>query len=224
MTYSHNLMTRFINSGIMAILRADDSKNIIPALEVLVESGIDTVEISLVTPNATNIIKELHNSLGTKILLGAGTVLDAESARIAILAGAEFVISPILSLDVLKISKRYGKMAFAGAFTPTEAMNAWENGSDAVKIFPAMPAGPEYIKALHAPLPQIPLIPVGGVTLENMEAFMDAGCIAVAASSSLVSGKLIKEGKLDEIQQNAKQWVAEMQRIREKNNYRREKP
>jgi 2-dehydro-3-deoxyphosphogluconate aldolase/(4S)-4-hydroxy-2-oxoglutarate aldolase len=87
-----------------------------------------------------------------------------------------------------------------------------------------MPAGPEYIKALHAPLPQIPLIPVGGVTLENMEAFMDAGCIAVAASSSLVSGKLIKEGKLDEIQQNAKRWVAEMQRVREKNNYRRGKP
>ena len=209
-------MNRFINSGIMAILRADDPKNIIPALEALIDSGIDTVEISLVTPNAVKIIQELHASLGSKALLGAGTVLDEESARAAILAGAEFVISPVLSLDVLKISKRYGKMAFAGAFTPTEALTAWENGSDAVKIFPAMPAGPDYIKALHAPLPQIPLIPVGGVTLENMEAFMDAGCIAVAASSSLVSNKLIKEGKLDEIRQNAKRWIAEMQRIREK--------
>ncbi|HOJ01025.1 MAG TPA: bifunctional 4-hydroxy-2-oxoglutarate aldolase/2-dehydro-3-deoxy-phosphogluconate aldolase [Anaerolineaceae bacterium] len=209
-------MNRFIHSGIMAILRADDPKNIIPALEALVESGIDTVEISLVTPDAVKIIQELHKSLGSKIVLGAGTVLDAESARAAILAGAEFVISPVLSLDVLKISKRYGKMAFAGAFTPTEALTAWENGSDAVKIFPAMPAGPEYIKALHAPLPQIPLIPVGGVTLENMEAFMDAGCIAVAASSSLVSNDLIKEGKLDEIKHNAKLWISEMQRIREK--------
>lgn len=216
MAYSHNLMNRFINSGIMAILRADDPKNIIPALEALIDSGIDSVEISLVTPNAVKIIQELHASLGSKVLLGAGTVLDEESARAAILAGAEFVISPVLSLDVLKISKRYGKMAFAGAFTPTEALIAWENGSDAVKIFPAMPAGPEYIKALHAPLPQIPLIPVGGVTLENMEAFMDAGCIAVAASSSLVSNKLVKEGKLDEIRQNAKRWIAEMQRIREK--------
>ncbi len=216
MAYSHDLMNRFIHSGIMAILRADDPKNIIPALEALVESGIDTVEISLVTPDAVKIIQELHKSLGSKIVLGAGTVLDAESARAAILAGAEFVISPVLSLDVLKISKRYGKMAFAGAFTPTEALTAWENGSDAVKIFPAMPAGPEYIKALHAPLPQIPLIPVGGVTLENMEAFMDAGCIAVAASSSLVSNDLIKEGKLDEIKHNAKLWISEMQRIREK--------
>jgi 2-dehydro-3-deoxyphosphogluconate aldolase/(4S)-4-hydroxy-2-oxoglutarate aldolase len=216
MAHSRDLMNRFIHSGIMAILRADDPKNIIPALEALVESGIDTVEISLVTPDAVKIIQELHKSLGSKIVLGAGTVLDAESARAAILAGAEFVISPVLSLDVLKISKRYGKMAFAGAFTPTEALTAWENGSDAVKIFPAMPAGPEYIKALHAPLPQIPLIPVGGVTLENMEAFMDAGCIAVAASSSLVSNDLIKEGKLDEIKHNAKLWISEMQRIREK--------
>jgi len=218
MAYTHDLYNRFIESGIMAILRADDPKNIIPALESLVESGIDTVEISLVVPNAIDILKEVHKSLGSKILLGAGTVLEAESARAAILAGVDFVISPLLSLDVVKISKRYGRMTFAGAFTATEAMLAWENGSDAVKIFPAMPAGPEYIKALHAPLPQIPLIPVGGVSLENMEAFMNAGCVAVAASSSLVSSSMIKEGRLDEIRQNAQQWVAEMRRIREKKN------
>jgi len=218
MVYTHDLYNRFIESGIMAILRADDPKNIIPALETLVESGIDTVEISLVVPNAVDILKEVHKSLGSKILLGAGTVLEAESARAAILAGADFVISPLLSLDVVKISRRYGKMTFAGAFTATEAMLAWENGSDAVKIFPAMPAGPEYIKALHAPLPQIPLIPVGGVSLDNMEAFMDAGCVAVAASSSLVSSSMIKEGRLDEIRQNAQRWVAEMRRIREKGN------
>ncbi len=218
MAYTHDLYNRFIESGIMAILRADDPKNIIPALETLVENGIDTVEISLVVPNAVDILKEVHESLGSKILLGAGTVLEAESARAAILAGVDFVISPLLSLDVVKISKRYGKMTFAGAFTATEAMLAWENGSDAVKIFPAMPAGPEYIKALHAPLPQIPLIPVGGVSLDNMEAFMDAGCVAVAASSSLVSSSMIKEGRLDEIRQNAQRWVAEMRRIREKGN------
>lgn len=218
MAYTHDLYNRFIESGIMAILRADDPKNIIPALETLVENGIDTVEISLVVPNAVDILKEVHESLGSKILLGAGTVLEAESARAAILAGVDFVISPLLSLDVVKISKRYGKMTFAGAFTATEAMLAWENGSDAVKIFPAMPAGPEYIKALHAPLPQIPLIPVGGVSLDNMEAFMDAGCVAVAASSSLVSSSMIKEGRLDEIRQNAQRWVAKMRRIREKGN------
>lgn len=209
-------LDRFIRCGIMAILRSEDPKNIIPALEALIEGGIDTVEVSLVTPGAVDIIKNLHQSLGEKILLGAGTVLDAESARVAILAGADFVISPVLALEVLKISRRYGKMTFAGGFTATEALTAWENGSDAVKIFPAMPAGPDYIKAIHAPLPQIPLIPVGGVSLENMEAFMDAGCIAVAASSSLVSGKMIKEGKLEEIKKNALMWAAEMKRIREK--------
>ena len=216
MNTPHENLGRFIRCGIMAIFRADDPKNIIPALEALIDGGIDTVEISLVTPDAVEIIKTLHQSLGSKILLGAGTVLDAESARAAILAGADYVISPVLALEVLKISRRYGKMTFAGAFTATEALTAWENGSDAVKIFPAMPAGPEYIKAIHAPLPQIPLIPVGGVSLDNMEAFMDAGCIAVAASSSLVSGKMIKEGKLEEIKKNAMQWAAEMKRIRAK--------
>lgn len=216
MNFPHEMLTRFIKCGIMAILRSDDPRNIIPALEVLIDGGINTIEISLVTPNAASILKDVHESLGSRILLGAGTVLDAESARVAILAGVDFVISPVLSYDVLRISRRYGKMTFAGAFTASEALSAWENGSDAVKIFPAMPAGPEYMKALHAPLPQIPLIPVGGVTLENMEAFMDAGSIAVAASSSLVSSKMIKEGRLDEIKQNALRWVAEMQRIREK--------
>jgi 2-dehydro-3-deoxyphosphogluconate aldolase/(4S)-4-hydroxy-2-oxoglutarate aldolase len=217
MSFPHEMLARFTESGIMAILRADDPHNIIPAMEALREGGVDTIEISLVTPDAISILKEVHESLGSRILLGAGTVLDAESARAAILAGVDFVISPLLSYDTLKISKRYGKMTFAGAFTPSEAMSAWENGSDAVKIFPAMPAGPEYMKALHAPLPQIPLIPVGGVSLDNMEAFMDAGSIAVAASSSLVSGKMIKEGRLDEIKQNAIRWVTEMRRIREKN-------
>jgi len=216
MIYSHDLLERLINNGILAILRADDSKNAIPALEALIESGIDTVEISLVTPNALKIIQELHSLLGSKILLGAGTVLDEESARAAIFAGADFVISPTLSIEVIKISKRYGKLAFAGAFTPTEVLTAWENGSDAIKLFPAMPAGPEYIKALHAPLPQIPLIAVGGVTLDNMEAFIDAGCIAIAAGSSLVNNKLVKEGKFDEIKQSAKLWIKEMKRLKEK--------
>ncbi|HEY59481.1 MAG TPA: bifunctional 4-hydroxy-2-oxoglutarate aldolase/2-dehydro-3-deoxy-phosphogluconate aldolase [Anaerolineae bacterium] len=216
MNSPHEMLNRFTKSGIMAILRSVDYHNIIPALEALNEGGIETIEISLVTPNAPQILKELHESLGSRILLGAGTVLDAESARAAIFAGVDFVISPVLSFDVLNISRRYGKMTFAGAFTATEALTAWENGSDAVKIFPAMPAGPEYMKALHAPLPQIPLIPVGGVSLENMEAFMNAGSIAVAAGSNLVSSKMIKEGSYDEIKQNALRWVTEMQRIREK--------
>lgn len=214
MTYAYELLNRYLDSGIMAILRADDPENIIPALEVLSANGIDTIEISLVVPGAVEIIKEVHATMGDKILLGAGTVLDASSARAAILAGADFVISPLLSLDVIRIARRYGKMTFAGAYTASEAMSAYEHGSDAVKIFPSMPTGPDYIKAIHAPLPQIPLIPVGGVSLDNMEAFMKAGCVAVAASSSLVSGEMIKKGRLDAIAENATRWVAEMKRIR----------
>lgn len=214
MNSPHEMYNRFVGSGIMAILRSDDPKNIIPALESLIEGGIDTAEISMVTPDAIEILKTVKKSLGSKILLGAGTVLDEASARAAILAGVDFVISPIMSLDVVKISRRYGKMTFAGAFSPSEAMTAWESGSDAVKIFPAMPAGPEYFKAIHAPLPQIPLIPVGGVSLANMEAFMRAGCVAVAASSSLVNGKMINEGRFDEIKRNAQLWTTEMKRIR----------
>jgi len=214
MNSPHEMYNRFVGSGIIAILRSDDPKNIIPALESLIEGGIDTAEISMVTPDAIEILKTVKKSLGDKILLGAGTVLDEASARAAILAGVDFVISPIMSLDVVKISRRYGKMTFAGAFSPSEAMTAWESGSDAVKIFPAMPAGPEYFKAIHAPLPQIPLIPVGGVSLVNMEAFMRAGCVAVAASSSLVNGKMINEGRFDEIKRNAQLWTTEMKRIR----------
>lgn len=214
MNSAYEMLEHYKKSGVMAILRCDEPDNIIKVIGALTEGGIDTMEISLVTPNAIDIFKEIHNEIGSDVLLGAGTVLDASSARAAILAGADFVISPVLSLDVIEIAKRYGKMSFAGGFTPTEVLKAWEYGSDAVKIFPAMPAGPKYLKAIHTPLPQIPLIPVGGVSLENLEAFIRAGSIAVAAGSSLVSGKMIKEGRFSVIKENAINWTKEIRRIR----------
>jgi len=134
-------------------------------------------------------------------------VLESESARVAILAGADFIVSPTFRVETVLVSRRYGKPCFPGAFTPGECLLAWESGAAAVKLFPAMPAGPEYIKAIHAPLPQIPLVAVGGVTLENMPAFFKAGVRGVAGASSLADPKLISAGKYAEITRISARWM-----------------
>lgn len=213
MEFEHDLFARFLKSGILGIIRTTEPENVVAAVEALVEGGIDTIEISLVTPNTLELLKEIRQTLKHKVVLGAGTVLDPETARLAILAGVDFVVSPIVSVEMTIMCRRYSKMSFPGAYTPTEILKAWETGATAVKVFPAIPAGPEYIKAVLAPLPQIPLIAVGGVSLSNMQSFIDAGCVAVAGGSSLISAKLIKDNKLDEIHTNAKMWLAEMHRI-----------
>src|SRR5512143_810418 len=182
MTSSVAIMERFFQSGVMAIIRIDSPNAVIPTVEALANGGIEFVEISLVTPHAVEYIAKVHDELRDAVVIGAGTVLDSESARTAILAGADFVVSPTTAVETIVTARRYGKPAFSGAYSPTECLLAWESGAEAVKIFPAMPAGPEYIKAVHAPLPQIPLVAVGGITLENMPAFFKAGVRGVAVA------------------------------------------
>ncbi len=198
---------RFIQSGIMAIIRIDSPKNVVPTVEALAKGGIKFIEISLVTPQAVEHIAKAHEQFGGSVMIGAGTVLDSESAVAAILAGADFIVSPNTRVETICTARRYGKPSFAGAFTPTECLLAWESGADAVKIFPAMPAGPEHMKAIHAPLPQIPLVAVGGVTLENLPAFFKAGACGVAGASSLADPKLISAGSFVEITEISKKWV-----------------
>lgn len=207
MNYSASQMQRFFQSGVMAIIRIDSASDVVPTVEALAKGGIEFIEVSLVTPRAVEYIALVHEQFGDSIRVGAGTVLDSESARIAILAGADFIVSPALRVETILTTRRYGKLIFAGAFTPTECLLAWESGANAVKVFPSMPAGPEYIKALHAPLKQIPLVAVGGVTVENLPAFFRAGVCGVAGATSLADPKLVAAGSFKEITQIAARWV-----------------
>jgi 2-dehydro-3-deoxyphosphogluconate aldolase/(4S)-4-hydroxy-2-oxoglutarate aldolase len=208
-------MQRFIHSGIMAIIRLDSPKDVVPTVEALAKGGIEFIEISLVTPRAIEYIAMVHEQFGSSVMIGAGTVLDSESARAAILAGADFIVSPSTRVETILTTKRYGKLTFAGAFTPTECLLAWESGADAVKVFPAMPAGPEYIKALHAPLRQIPLVAVGGVTGDNLSAFFKAGACGVAGATSLADPRLIAAGSFKEVTQIAARWLQAARAARE---------
>ena len=202
-----SIMETFFQSGMMAIIRIDSAKAVIPTVEALAKGGIQFIEISLVTPHAVEYISKVHDEFSDSVMIGAGTVLDSESARAAILAGADFIVSPTTRAETIVMARRYGKPAFSGAYSPTECLLAWETGAEAVKVFPAMPAGPEYIKAIHAPLPQIPLVAVGGVTLDNIPAFFKAGVRGVAVASALANPKLIAEGKFGEISAASVKWM-----------------
>jgi 2-dehydro-3-deoxyphosphogluconate aldolase/(4S)-4-hydroxy-2-oxoglutarate aldolase len=215
MDYSTSHMQRFIQSGVMAIIRIDSPEDVVPTVEALAKGGIEFIEISLVTPRAIEYIAMVHEQFGNSVMIGAGTVLDSESARAAILAGADFIVSPSLRVETILTTRRYGKLSFAGAFTPTECLLAWESGTDAVKVFPSIPAGPEYIKAIHAPLPQIPLVAVGGVTVENLPAFFKAGVCGVAGATSLANPRLIADRSFKEITQISARWLEAARESRE---------
>ena len=207
-------LQHFFDVGVMAIVRIDSPDDVDPTIEALVKGGIDIVEISLVTPHAIDYISKIHDQFGDDIMIGVGTVLDIPSARSAILAGADFIVSPIVKPEVIAMTRRYGKLSFAGGYTPTECLLAWESGSDAVKLFPAMPSGPAYLKAVRAPMKQIPLVAVGGVTLENMSSWFKAGAVGVAGSSNLVNPHLVNAGDFDEITKTAQAWLKVAQEAR----------
>ncbi|MBC7188712.1 bifunctional 4-hydroxy-2-oxoglutarate aldolase/2-dehydro-3-deoxy-phosphogluconate aldolase, partial [Candidatus Aerophobetes bacterium] len=175
-----------------------------------------TIEITMTVPGAIKIIEEIDRKFGKDVLLGAGTVLDAETARACILAGAKFIISPCLSFELLKICRRYSIVAIPGAMTPTEILTAWESGADMVKVFPVNNlGGPDYIRAIRAPLPHILLNPTGGVDLSNACEFIRAGAAAISAGSSLVDKEAIKEGKYQVITEKARRFLEEVRKGRE---------
>ncbi len=191
-------------SGIVAIVRFDRSEDLLRAAKAVAAGGVKVIEFTMTTPGALNLIAEAAHELGEEVLLGAGTVLDLETARAAILAGAEFVVAPTLNLKVIETCHRYSKVVIPGAYTPTEILTAWEAGADFVKVFPAEVGGPAYFRAVLAPLPQIKLIPVGGVTLENTGEFIRAGAAAVAVGSNLVEKRAIAEGRFGKLTENAR--------------------
>jgi 2-dehydro-3-deoxyphosphogluconate aldolase/(4S)-4-hydroxy-2-oxoglutarate aldolase len=199
-------LQRVHQTGIVAVIRAASGQRLAEVAEALAAGGVDVMEVTFTVPRAHQMLEQVAQRLAGKILLGAGTVLDPETARIAILSGAEFIVSPTLNLDVIRLCRRYDKLVMPGAFTPTEVLAAWEAGADVVKIFPSDVTGPAYLKALAGPLPQIRLMPTGGVNLETAAAFLRAGAFALGVGGSLVDPKAVAAGDLANIEKLAKQF------------------
>eukprot|EP00913_Durusdinium_trenchii_P008796 g8262.t1 len=207
-------LKRVLDGGIVAILRAPSGEVLANVAEALYESGIDVIEVTFTVPGVLDIISDVRSRLDDKVLLGAGTVLDTESARAAMLAGAEFIVCPTVNTDVIRMCNRYDKVVMPGAFTPTEVLTAWEAGADVVKVFPADVGGPSYLKALHGPLPQVRLMPTGGVNLNTLPEFVNAGACAVGLGSALVESRAVQSNDLDRIRELATRYVELMRAVR----------
>lgn len=196
-----------IDGGVVAIVRVESARQAIEVCGAIARGGIKPIEVTMTVPGAIDVIKEFKSAMKDEVLVGAGTVLDPETARAVILAGAEFIVTPTLNLRVIEMCRRYGKIVIAGAFSPTEILTAWEAGADIVKVFPATVGGPQYLQDIRGPLPQINLVPTGGVDLENTPDFIRAGAVAVAVGNSLVDKKALSEGKYDLITEKAKRFI-----------------
>jgi 2-dehydro-3-deoxyphosphogluconate aldolase/(4S)-4-hydroxy-2-oxoglutarate aldolase len=203
------ILNHLLMEKTVAIVRLDSGEKLIQVADALKAGGVSVIEFTCSTPGALDMVKEVSARFGGDVLLGAGTVLDSETARMAILAGAEFIVTPALNLETIAICKRYGKPVVAGAMTPSEMLTAWEAGADLVKVFPASNiGGPDYIKAVLAPLPQLRLVPTGGVSAENAEQYLKAGAVAVAVGGNLVNKKAVANGDWDAITNEARRLVA----------------
>lgn len=206
--------TRLLSSGVVGIIRANDSSRLVDVAKALLAGGVDCLEVTFTVPKAHRVLEQVADALGDQVLLGAGTVLDPETCRTAILSGAEFIVSPNTNLDVIAMCKRYTKLSLPGAMTPTEVVAAWQAGADFVKVFPCDVLGPAHIKALRGPLPQVRMIPTGGVTLETAADFIKAGASGLGIGSSLVEPKAIAAGDWGRIESLAKQYVEIVRKTR----------
>lgn len=186
-------------SGVVAVVRLEDLSAAVHVARALADGGVRGIEFTFTNPKAAAAITAAREALGDAAIVGAGSVLDAETARIAILAGAQFVVTPVTRVETIQLCTRYGVPIMSGAFTPTEILTAWEAGSAMVKVFPATALGPGYLKDVRGPLPQIKLIPTGGVSVDNAGDFIRAGASAVALGSALVDPKLVAAGAWDEL-------------------------
>lgn len=187
------IIEQLLDPGIIAVVRAKRADQVVPLAKALVTGGLIAVEITMTTPHAIAAIREATVQLGDRALIGVGTVLDEGTCRAAIEAGAQFIVSPICRHELVPIAHEAGKPIMLGAYTPTEAQLAHEAGSDFIKIFPADGLGPNYIKALRAPLPHLKIVPTGGVDLKTIGEFFKAGCVAVGAGSSLLSKDILEK-------------------------------
>jgi 2-dehydro-3-deoxyphosphogluconate aldolase/(4S)-4-hydroxy-2-oxoglutarate aldolase len=207
MSGKSEIISRLVNPGIIAVVRAQAAEQVLPLSEALIAGGVIAIEITMTTPNAISAIGDARQKIGERALIGVGTVLDAETCRAAISAGAQFVVTPICRPEFVPIAHAADRPIMLGAYTPTEAQLAYEAGADFIKIFPADNLGPGYIKALRAPLPHLRIVPTGGVDVGNVADFLKAGCVAVGVGSSLVSAKILQEANWAELTRRAAEFV-----------------
>lgn len=207
------VVRRLVEAGALGIIRVQTTEDLVKITQELREGGLSCIEITMTTPGALRAIEEAVGKIDD-VIMGAGTVLDAPTARQAILAGAQFLVTPTVKLDVLEMAHRYGVPAIIGAMTPTEILTAWEAGADMVKVFPASTLGPKYLQEVHGPLPQIPLVPTGGITADNAGEFIRAGAAAVCAGSWLVDKKAVAEGHYEVLTERARRLVEAVRKAR----------
>jgi 2-dehydro-3-deoxyphosphogluconate aldolase/(4S)-4-hydroxy-2-oxoglutarate aldolase len=207
-------LRHILECGIVAVVRSPDSSQLVEAARALADGGVTVVEITMTVPGALDVVRQVRAALGERVLLGAGTVLDPETARAALLAGAEYIVAPTVNLDVIRLCQRYDKIVMPGAFTPTEILGAWEAGADIVKVFPADVVGPAFFKALRGPLPQIRLMPTGGVDLTTAAAFLKAGACCLGVGGQLVEPKAVAERNFARIRELARQYVEIVRQVR----------
>jgi len=210
----HEKLSIIRDMGVIAIMRAQSSDQLITAADAIKAGGVRVIEVTMTTPGALGVIETAKGRYGDEVLFGAGNVLDPETARAAILAGADFVVAPTLNLDMVALCNRYSIPVMPGCYTPTEALTAWEAGADMIKLFPASFGGAGLVKAILAPLPHLEIVPVGGVNLDTAADFIRKGAAALGVGSSLVNQKLLDSGDLDELTRRAEAFIQEVQKGR----------
>jgi len=207
-------LRKVLDCGIVAVVRSQDSQQLVEVVGALAEGGVTVAEITMTVPDALDVVRQVRQALGDQVLLGAGTILDPETARAALLAGAEYIVSPTFNLEVIKLCHRYDKVVMPGALTPTEILTAWEAGADVVKVFPADVVGPAFFKAMRGPLPQIRLMPTGGVDLTTAAAFLKAGACCLGVGSQLVEPEAVARRDFARIRDLARQYSAIVKQAR----------
>ena len=200
--------------GVVAVIRLQDPTRLRAVVDALAAGGIRALEVTMTVPGAIELIAEIAPTLPSDFLIGAGTVLDAETARRAIEAGAQFVVSPIFRPAVVDEAHRLGRPAMPGCFSPTEIQQAWEAGADIVKVFPATSLGPAFFRDVRGPLPHLKLMPTGGVSIENADEWIRAGAVAVGVGSALLDPRAIAAGEYASITEKAKRILANVQDAR----------
>jgi 2-dehydro-3-deoxyphosphogluconate aldolase / (4S)-4-hydroxy-2-oxoglutarate aldolase len=201
-------------TGVVAVIRLKEPDKLRAVVDALMTGGVRALEVTMTVPGAVGLIEQLARTLPTDFQLGAGTVLDPETARQVILAGAKFIVAPTLSLATIEMCHRYDVAALPGCFTPTEILTAWQAGADVIKVFPATALGPTFFKDMRGPLPQIKLMPTGGVTLANAGDWIKAGAMAIGVGTALVDNKAIADGNFAKIVENARTVVEAVQAAR----------
>ncbi len=209
------IMDQLTRSCLVPVIRTDDKNKAMVIAESIFNGGLPTIELTMTVPGVLDAIAELRKLFGNKAIVGAGSVLDAETARMAILAGSQFIVAPTVDIETIKMCRRYSKPVIPGAMTPTEILKAWENGSDVVKVFPAdLIGGPGFIKAVKGPLPHVELMPSGGVTLETTADYLKAGAKVLSVGGGLISKEILRTKDYKQLTQKTEAFLKIIHSVR----------